>query len=261
MQLCHDLMRARSPTIFVDAIDGDCIKRVFPDTPKDFDLLIPAHKADYARCRLLTRFGGMYNDYDTIALQSFEPLFDMLDPDHSMVRHRNVTSEDVISPVSNIGPMTPNLPGFSACKDIFHEKMKRRVNEKIGDKLKWPMCESTILRPLAAIVKQVPNPIKFHDLQFFDEKTFKGAYIFLGIKEHLQRRIAKYITDYGDFGGTNQYLVVLNNYYNEDFGRLSREEAYCDQDNPISMILRSQMNIAGLETPDCTAGQKKTSLW
>ena len=252
MQLCHELMRARSPTVFVDTIDADCIKRVFPDTPKDFDLLIPAHKADYARCRLLTRFGGMYNDYDTIALQSFEPLFDMLDKDHNMVRHRNATSEDVISPVSNIGPMKPNLPGFSSCKDIFHRKMKQRVNEMIGDKLKWPMCESTILRPLTAIAKQVPNAIKFYDLESFDEKTLKGSYIFLGTEAGKQKEIAKYITDHGNFEGTNRFLVVLNNYYNEDFGRLSREEAYCNQDNPISTILRSQMSIAGTETPDCS---------
>ena len=114
------------------------------------------------------------------------------------------------------------------------------------------MCESTILRPLAAILKQAPNSIKFHDLEAFDEKTFKGSYIFLGIEAERQKEIAKYIIDYGDFEGTNQHLVVQNNYFNFEFGKLSREEAYCDQDHPISMILRSQMNTVGMETPDCS---------
>uniref|UniRef100_A0A7S0AHG6 Alpha 1,4-glycosyltransferase domain-containing protein n=1 Tax=Minutocellus polymorphus TaxID=265543 RepID=A0A7S0AHG6_9STRA len=257
MELCHELMLAKSPTIFVDTIDSECIKRVFPDAPSDFDLLIPAHKADYARCRLLTRFGGMYNDYDTIALQSFQPLFDKLDEEHSdIVRHRN--GKDVMSPMSNLGPMKPNLPGISSCKDIFHRMMKQRVNEKIGDKLVWPMCSPTILRPLAALLEQAPNGvIKFSDLQPFDEKTMQGSYIFLGTDAEKQRRIAKYILEKGNFEGTtNQYLVVLNNYYNEEFGKLSREEAYCEKHNPISIILRSQMQRAELETPGCSKARR-----
>ncbi|CAF5037682.1 unnamed protein product, partial [Rotaria sp. Silwood1] len=53
-------------------------KQYILDIHSAFDRLIPAHQADYVRCRLLEIFGGMYVDIDIVALQSFKKWYDYL---------------------------------------------------------------------------------------------------------------------------------------------------------------------------------------
>jgi hypothetical protein len=53
--------------------------------PSGYDALIPAHKADYLRVRLLHDFGGMWIDIDTVVFKSLEENFLKHLNDHELV--------------------------------------------------------------------------------------------------------------------------------------------------------------------------------
>jgi hypothetical protein len=47
--------------------------------PKNFDLLLPAHKADFYRVYLINKYGGIWLDADTLMMSDMKELFEQLE--------------------------------------------------------------------------------------------------------------------------------------------------------------------------------------
>ena len=136
-------------------LNSELIHTYIPHVHPIFSYLIPAHRADYARGRILEMFGGMYLDIDAIALQPLTQWFDLLANDgYDIVGYSWLPDGDKIG-IGTLGPVRANHSLFQNYTIAVHQKMDAKLNltrEKNRDLFRW----TEILRKIV-----VP---KFHDL-------------------------------------------------------------------------------------------------
>lgn len=58
-------VRAQNPYAKLFMLNDTSFKFLVDDVHEAYDYLIPVHKADYLRCRLLEQYGGLWIDADT----------------------------------------------------------------------------------------------------------------------------------------------------------------------------------------------------
>ncbi|CAF4139122.1 unnamed protein product, partial [Rotaria sordida] len=139
-------------------------KQYISDIHSAFDRLIPAHQADYVRCRLLEIFGGMYVDIDIIALRSFKEWYDYL-TEYDIVGYSWKPDGDEIG-IGTLGPVRAHHPLFAHYKNMSHTLLNRKFTNKThNDVLQW-----------AELLREIIVP-KFHKLL---EKNLTRALMFDG---------------------------------------------------------------------------------
>jgi GT2 family glycosyltransferase len=152
--VCPDWIRACQRTIFAHALSARLLgpedfQRLW-DRDRDIDLsrLPPAQRADFVRAFLLAHHGGLWLDSDCLAMQSPQPIMDLL-ADHDFVAHRDRQG------------YYPN--GFMAARpgSRIAAELYRRVCERLraGRPIGWIALGGEIL---TAILRTSPEP--WHEL-------------------------------------------------------------------------------------------------
>ena len=155
---CHNHER-----FSIRIVNSKSIHNYIPDVHAIFSYLIPAHRADYFRGRILEKYGGMYMDIDAIALQSLGQWFDFLTyHGYNIVGYSWLPDGDRIG-IGTLGPVHANHPLF--------QQYTRDVHKKMDDKLHLTRQANRDLFRWAEIMREIIVPI-FHGLVKRNETKF-----------------------------------------------------------------------------------------
>lgn len=229
-QLCQETVRRHNPGISLEMVNDRRMHQLFDDIHVNYSYLSVTHRSDYARCRLLKRYGGMWADVDTIALNSWKWLFDKVYRDGYHIV-RSTWEKEALSPMSNIGPMRAETPGIKECHRLWEEMLKTAQNNTLGtDNIPWAANVVTIIEPFAKALKELKgtDKLKVFDLGSAKDGSINQAYMYPNnaktkFQEIVKRMLERHVTP-------NQVaVVIIGHNLSECFRMYTREQAACSR--------------------------------
>lgn len=137
IQLLRRLIYLHAGNCTVHLLTCDNVRNYIDDLPTCFDALCPAHQADIVRVYVVYKYGGIWLDSDTIAMEPLDALFDLFREKDGFF----VWNGEVI--INGIFGSKPHTELFRLWKTSI-----QRVLSGKGDHLSWREIGADILTDL-----------------------------------------------------------------------------------------------------------------
>lgn len=133
-------------------LDDKNIEQYCDIKPRNFDSLLPAHKADFYRVYLINKYGGIWLDADTLLMSDLAELFAQLEKQHGFFITEN--NKYIWNGVFGSNKNTDLMNGWL-------EHIVRRI--EVGPPMDWTALGSSYLTPLF-----IKNRAKFENYVIFN---------------------------------------------------------------------------------------------
>lgn len=208
---CHN-----HPHVYVALMDEKFVTARFSNEfHPAFPLLKQAHKADYIRCTLLLKFGGLYLDADSVQMGPVTHLFDQL-------RYFDMVTFGEIAGFEREIPFGYTIMGPIRARSIFLRLWKIKVDGVLSSKYerffteKYPLVWFEILRDaLLSIFNHLPSEDgtfrvrTLNGTQTYDQLWSIMGEDFLGM---FERRSAATLKSYvRDLNTSSEFIIYHNN--------------------------------------------------
>lgn len=124
LRLCMRTVE-RNSGLPVVLVTPENVLQYVPDPHPAYSYLHLQHRADYLRCCLLHRYGGVYLDMDTICLRNLAELYDLLDT-YDAVGYDGSEWGELIG-ISDMGPFRPGTKLTELWYNVLHGKMAQQM--------------------------------------------------------------------------------------------------------------------------------------
>lgn len=204
LKLCHQTVKKHNEKYFnVILVTPYNLNQYIDNLHPAYEYLSYVHKADYLRCILLDKYGGMYLDIDTICFNRLTYPFSLL-KNNCIVGYDGKKCDEIWG-MSVIGPLSPDTEYTNQWKSKLFKILDNKLNELIEYRKKYNDLKkdcigwSEILRDIILPISKKINNYKLveDDWDMFDNKKVLKT-------ENLS------LKNYPN-------LLILNNYlYSED---------------------------------------------
>lgn len=198
-----------------------------PDPHPGYQYLHLAHRADYLRCCLLHRYGGLYLDTDTICLRGLDTLFDELAWADAVGYDGSQWGELV--GISDMGPFRPLTDLTQLWFNVLHAKMHQRLPDmqRAGaDAFYWQEILRDIFVPASLMYRErISTALKAYNPDQADLWSTKPLDVLTGSASEMARA----------------HVLILNN---AKYGELLEgldEEQILGGPSVLSQLLRSAL--------------------
>lgn len=174
-------------------INDNNIKSYIKEIPTNFDILCPAHKADFIRVTIINEYGGIWLDSDTLVIDKLDSLFSILENNEGFFfkDHDGIINNGVFG-------SKKNTPLMKEWKNL----MMNKLNEK-SYKINWCDIGSSLLKYMCENRKEL-----YSNYIIFDgSQNIYPVMWYACVKEFLE----KSYDNYKNLIRVYQPLVVLVN--------------------------------------------------
>jgi len=247
IDLCIETIR-RNCGLLVRLLDAESVSKLIDCHPNWKELREPAHKADYVRCVILHKFGGIWLDCDMICLNSLIPLSEML-ADYDFVgfdqpRYPDKESWDDYR--------TAIIAAFAARPkskflQVWIEKMHETLDRAKDGVLKWEEIGSKIVRDVKVIMEEQEVPYFFFKseysvapFQWSDKTSFWNDQTC--VQDVLECKINPCPEKDLQFKSPLFFIVLYNKVFPREAKKLSRK-AILDSKMLFGALIREALGI------------------